>query len=1087
MTDEKPIENPFPGLRPFEEEEESLFFGREKEVTDLMSQLRSSRFLAVIGTSGSGKSSLIKAGLLPALHRGFMVQAGSHWRVALFRPGDNPIGNLAAVLGNTGDNPDSGDVSNRFREAALRRSNRGLIDVVKQANLPPNRNLLIVVDQFEEIFRFSRLEQAKGDRKRDSAAFIKLLLETRRQAELPIYIILTMRSDFLGDCTVFRGLPEAINDGQYLIPRMTREEKRAAITGPIAVGGGEISTPLLSRLLNDVGENPDQLPILQHALMRTWDYWSRQGRGNEPMDIRHYEAIGTMEQALSQHAEEAFAQLKSEKSRLVCEKLFKLITDTGDTGRGVRRPARVSEICLAADASKKQVIEVIEVFRQPGRTFLMPPHGTVLDDDSVIDISHESFMRIWTRLIDWVKEEGQSAELYTRMATSAALYDEGKVGLWRDPELMLALKWRKENQPNAVWAQRYDPSFHRAIGFLEKSKKQQDLEIAEKEREQRAKIRRARIFAVVISIAAVISIVFGIWAFTEKKAADRARAYAEEQKEIALQNEQEAKKQQKEAEKQREEAIKQQRIAREQKQEADRQKEIAEKNETAAKQAQQQAQKNEQRAIKNEITAKIEGLKVAVNKEKATFRQFRAKAKELAVLSTAQTADKGLKARLAITAYHIHREAAAKLKRETEKILAGFNRDGLDSGQKEEVDRLKKNEYKAIQDRAEMSDVPPELFRALREAFIENNRESGDIVYRGVESWALAVPGGRSLLFNTMDRQLLAVSFPSNNFALPIIHQKDTVPLAGSPLEAVSLLETNNRLFCGTGDGRVICWEKNNWKDMKTLAGHQDKVLALAFSADKNRLFYSVKNIVYMLNPADAGGAKPVIRLNEGIFIRALTVIDSAGGSILITADSGGNIFLSAVEDGGNGIMEKKQLYADPGSGGFYAIARDAGRKLLVLGNSDGEILIFPGIHRGALASGGGKINPVIIEKAHRGIVRVLALSPGGRYLASGGYDGVVKLWDLEGKTGTGIARQEPVLTIPAAPGKGKILSLVFAGNGKAMIFSDSQSLRMCPTHPGSFYKMLNKKGITLLQEDEWTAYIGEAIKKEELIGNDSK
>jgi hypothetical protein len=307
---------------------------------------------------------------------------------------------------------------------------------------------------------------------------------------------------------------------------MTREEKRAAVTGPIKVAGGEISTPLMSRLLNDVGDNPDQLPILQHALMRTWDYWARHRRGDEPIDIRHYEAIGTMEQALSQHAEEAFDELKTEQSRLVCEKLFKLITDFGETGRGVRRPARVDEICRAVNASEKQVFDVIDVFRKPGRTFLMPPHDTPLNEDIVIDISHESFMRIWTRLIDWVKEEGQSAELYGRLAKSAALYEEGKVGLWRDPELMLALKWREEERPNAVWAKRYDPSFDRAVRFLDASKKQQDLEIAEKEREQRAKIRRAKIFAAVISIAFVISIVFGVWAVKEKNAADKARKEA---------------------------------------------------------------------------------------------------------------------------------------------------------------------------------------------------------------------------------------------------------------------------------------------------------------------------------------------------------------------------------------------------------------------------------------------------------------------------------------------------------------------------------------------------------------------------------
>ena len=101
---------------------------------------------------------------------------------------------------------------------------------------------------------------------------MNLLLEAAK-SEYPIYVVLTMRSDFLGDCARFPGLPEAVNEGQFLIPRLTREERRAAISGPIAVGGGEISPVLLTRLVNDVGDNPDQLSILQHALNRTWAQW----------------------------------------------------------------------------------------------------------------------------------------------------------------------------------------------------------------------------------------------------------------------------------------------------------------------------------------------------------------------------------------------------------------------------------------------------------------------------------------------------------------------------------------------------------------------------------------------------------------------------------------------------------------------------------------------------------------------------------------------------------------------------------------------------------------------------------------------
>ena len=107
---------------------------------------------------------------------------------------------------------------------------------------------------------------------------MKLLLEATSQQDVPIYVVITMRSDFIGDCMEYHGLPEAINASQYLVPRMTRDELRAAITGPVAVGGGEIAPRLVLRLLNDVGDDQDQLPVLQHALMRTWDYWAGEPR-----------------------------------------------------------------------------------------------------------------------------------------------------------------------------------------------------------------------------------------------------------------------------------------------------------------------------------------------------------------------------------------------------------------------------------------------------------------------------------------------------------------------------------------------------------------------------------------------------------------------------------------------------------------------------------------------------------------------------------------------------------------------------------------------------------------------------------------
>lgn len=440
--------NPFPGLRPFEFDESHLFFGRDGQSERLISKLGRTRFLVVVGTSGSGKSSLVRAGLLPALLGGFMAKTGSNWRVAIMRPGNNPVRNLARALNAQdvfgSESEENAAIQTAVAEATLRRGSRGLVDAVRQAVMPENENLLVVVDQFEEIFRFARVAQGK-EFQNEAAAFVKLILEASRQREIPIYVVLTMRSDYLGDCSQFWDLPEAVNESQYLVPRLTRDQLREAITGPVAVGSGEITPRLVNRLLNDVGDNQDQLPVLQHLLMRVWDEWKeprlavevkdgdrtitrphKEVHEAEGMDLCCYEAVGGMVEALSRHADEAFNELPDDRSRAVAERLFKCLTEKGPDNREIRRPIALGEICAVADATVAEVITVIEAFRHPDKSFLTPPAGVGLNAESLIDISHESLIRGWERLRNWVEEEARSARIYRRLAETAELHRERK-------------------------------------------------------------------------------------------------------------------------------------------------------------------------------------------------------------------------------------------------------------------------------------------------------------------------------------------------------------------------------------------------------------------------------------------------------------------------------------------------------------------------------------------------------------------------------------------------------------------------------------------------------------------------------------
>jgi len=514
--------NPFPGLRPFEPNEDHLFFGREREIDELLRRLRSTRFVAVVGTSGSGKSSLVRSGLIPSLYSGFMVQAGSSWRVAMFRPGEDPIVHLAEALDQSGvlaaEDGEAAGTDRALLEVTLRRGSLGIVDAVRYARLPSRDNLLIVVDQFEELFRFRRNRLIENSRD-EAISFVRLLLEAARQAALPVYVVLTMRSDFIGDCIEYPGLPEAVNNGQYLVPRMTRDEVRLAITGPVAVGGGEIAPSLVRRLLNELGDDQDQLPVLQHALRRTWDHWEHRRQPGEPIDAAAYEAIGTLRHALSLHAEEAYQETNGDRGRQIAERMFKALTDTYSDPRGVRRPTSVRELADICEANEGEVIEVVEIFRKPGRSFLMPPSTVPLGPRSIIDLSHESLMRGWTRLVEWAEQDRRSASVYMRLSQAARWHAEGTAGLCRNPELELGLQWKRVNRPTPAWSRRHDEWFDRTMAFLDRSEQEHIRAEAEQDQERRRKLRQARWTAAVFG---ALFLVAGLLAYVARQENRRA-------------------------------------------------------------------------------------------------------------------------------------------------------------------------------------------------------------------------------------------------------------------------------------------------------------------------------------------------------------------------------------------------------------------------------------------------------------------------------------------------------------------------------------------------------------------------------------
>lgn len=657
--------NPFPGLRPFKIEESHLFFGREGQSDEVLLKLSKHRFVGVIGPSGSGKSSFVYCGVLPILYGGFLTDASPNWEVVVTRPGAGPIDNLAEALLKTSDDYTEADSEDRkikrtIVSTLLRSSSLGLVEAVQQSRRSKDINYLILVDQFEELFRFK--DSTDPGSVDETLAFVNLLMEAVNYEDSPIYVGITMRSDFIGDCAQFPELTRKLNDSHYLIPQMTRDQKRRAVEGPVAVGGAHITPRLVQQLLNDLGDNPDQLPILQHALMRTWSYWANyRDYDGEPVDLKHYEAIGTMSEALSQHANEAYEELDEEQKR-ICEILFKAITEKRGENFGIRRPTRLNEIAAIADVSEQDVVEVIEKFREPGRSLLTPAHGMELGSKSMIDISHESLMRIWIRLKNWVDDEAEAVQMYLRLAEAAAMYQVGKAGLWRPPDLQLALNWLAKHKPTLVWGQRYHPAFERTMVFLEYSRKEFETEQRIKELEQQRKLQRARVTAIVFGSLMVVALMFLVYAIYQQTEAKRQEA-------LAVENANKAIEQQKLAEAAKEEALEQKEAAEKAKAEADIQRaaaianaEEAERQRLAAEEQKKLAERNEQRAVANESLAKrnerlANEQKALAEKNEADARRRRyiAQAKAMALKSQELSSNPTEEALLAQQAFNFNK------------------------------------------------------------------------------------------------------------------------------------------------------------------------------------------------------------------------------------------------------------------------------------------------------------------------------------------------------------------------------------------------------------------------------------------------
>lgn len=927
--------NPFPGLRPFTPGESDLFFGREGQSGEVLSKLKANRFVTVIGASGSGKSSLIYCGVIPHLIESEGGQE-DQWQLINMRPGNDPLGNLSAMITERLIKDTGSEINRSTTDTIIRQDENGLVNAVGRLPERKNRKLLILVDQFEELFRYKSAAKSNVS-EGDARYFVNLLVNAVKDSTSGISLIITMRSDYIGDCAHFQGLTELINNSNYLIPHMAEDNYRRAITGPVEYAGAGIDSELVDMLISEIGDRTDQLPVLQHALMKTWEHWQAMGVTDRPISISNYDAVGQMSEAMSRHANEAFEEL-SKREQEICESLFKTITEKGADNKGTRHPTKVAVIAAIARCSDPELIRVINAFRSSGRSFITPGEGVEINGETVIDISHESIMRLWDRLSEWVDKEAASVQMYLRLSEAAAMFQEGKTTLWRPPDLQLALNWRNENMPTLTWAERFNPAFERAMVYLRTSEKEFIAEEENKIRAQKRQLRRSRITAIILGTAAIISMFFMLFAFVKQVEAEKNRQEAEQQRERATVQQQRA-----------EEMAENARLSAE---EARRQEERALANADSARISALEAMRQKEFADRSAQEANLQRSKAEMNADLAEEQRLRA----LALADTAQ----------------MNAEEARRLRM----VSVG-----------------KSMAVKSIQ----LSGEGQLQTLLAYQAYLFNERNGGSPndadIYMGLYNVAKA---HRALNYRTFEGHSgmvnsIAFQAGSRNFftsgsdgkvlkwnAGNADRQPGSVFEGNEIIEVLSTSSDGRLLACGSDRAVIRIIPVSGEGVMYELTGHTDKIKALAFTPDNKELVSSGvdgKIIIWELE-----SRKPELIITGNSPVNTLDV--SGSGKYLVAASDSGSIYLWDMDT----RTAINSLDTEKGS---IRVVRFKDDKSYAVGYQTG-LIEFRNV---------GEKRSYESVRAHSVRVTDIQFNEDLKQMASSGFDGLVKIWNYDDLT----------------------------------------------------------------------------------------
>jgi DNA-binding winged helix-turn-helix (wHTH) protein len=418
--------SPFRSLQMFEPADAWLFFGRDEEIKELLVRLNHAPVLVMVGNSGCGKSSLIRAGLIAALRDGrFQEEEGeaARWRIAVCRPSESPFDYLAQMLpvqlaSEVGLREQAQFIADCRSKLPLGGDAlRNAISVLANANNPTGGSprVLLVIDQFEEIFTLTTNPQIQ-------TRYIDALLNVARvDGPVPVHLVLAVRGDFYRHCIEHAGLSRCLETNLYNVPRMSLEQMRETIDKRLELAGGHAESCLIDSLLEDVGAEPGDLALLEHVLGQLWE---KRARGST-LTNKVYGDIGRVRGALGRHADEVYDSIGTEKQKQLVRTIFLQLVHLGEGAPDTRRRVQKSDVlCLCAGELEPLLARLIS-----SRLVSTSLEGK----ETYIEVSHEALIREWPALHEWLAQSREGIKLERKLNQAAEEWEN----FGRDPGALL--------------------------------------------------------------------------------------------------------------------------------------------------------------------------------------------------------------------------------------------------------------------------------------------------------------------------------------------------------------------------------------------------------------------------------------------------------------------------------------------------------------------------------------------------------------------------------------------------------------------------------------------------------------------------